>query len=629
MNCPICRKNIKDSATFCPQCGKMIPRCPTCKMVLTKRMQFCKEDGTKIPESILAVFPLTVESNTPERITQGSARTPISGGQGRLASALAAPTSTAESLKINNGNDRGVQVQRFCVQCGKPCATTETLCHSCKKAVVPPKSRNKHKNQKAVFLFLSVFLVVAISAFLSYLVLSNGTPAESGSQSTELMYDSHPTESTLRTTVATTITEVETTDTETSVSETTAPEATEAVTTAPEVTTQETLPVQLEFSDWSTALPAYVTEEHYIVEKQQLYSYSMLETTSSVGTNYMDGWELYASADGKGDFGPWSSWSTDKVSESENRNVESEVRYRYSDKETKSSSSSSLSGWTLYDTTYAWSAYGSWSDWSTTAVSGSDSRKVESKTQYQYRDISYSTEYTDWGSWSGWQDSPVYADNLTQVETRTVYEYGYFSCPNCGNHWHGYGFTCFAWGGGCGRSTIPESSWTTVWGTTPQSQMNWQDWHGTGHTYAYYNGERVFRNKYGDHSKPQYRYSTRSTYQEAHYGNWSSWSDSSYSSSSTREVESRTVYRYCDRSQIPTYYYYRWTDWSGWSTTPISSNSSRDVETKTFYRYQDRVDQTTYYFRRWTAWSAYSNEYVEPSDTVKVETITKFRFKSK
>lgn len=615
MNCPICQKAIKDTATFCPQCGKMIPRCPTCKMVLSKRMQFCKEDGTKIPESILAVFPMPVESNTSEMITQGYARTPINGGQRNFASASAVPTSTLENLKSNNGNGRSVQVQRFCVQCGKPCATTETLCHSCKKVVIPPKSRNKRKNQKAVFLFLSVFLVVAISAFVSYLFLNNGNTPESGSQSTGLMHDSHPSEKTLGTTVSTTITDAETTEAETLESEATATEA-----------TQKTLPVQLEFSDWSTSLPDYVTEEHYIVEKQQLYSYSMLETTSSVGTNHMDGWELYASADGKGDFGPWSSWSTNKVNNSENRNVESEVRYRYSDKETKSSSSSSLSSWTLYDTTYAWSDYGSWSDWSTTAVSGSDSRKVESKTQYQYRDISYSTEYTDWGGWSEWQDWPASSDDLTQVQSRTVWAYCYFLCPYCGVHMHGWGY-CYTWAGGCGRKT-DDSGWHEVWSEISWDNAGLKDWHGTGKYYTYINGELVFKWPSGG-SKTQYRYSTRSTYQQAHYGNWSSWSDTAYNSSSSREVRTQTVYRYCDRSQIPTYHYYRWTDWSGWSTTPVSSNSNRDVETKTFYRYQDRVDQTTYYFRRWTAWSDYSTEYVEPSDTVKVETITKYRFKSK
>ena len=607
MNCPICRETIKDTATFCPQCGKMVPRCPTCKRVLSQRMQFCKEDGTKIPESILAVFPPPVEFQIHDETTQGSARIPISGGQRSLASASAVARSMAENSKSNNRNAQSSQTQGFCVQCGKPCSTTETLCHSCKKGT--PVPRDYKKNQKAVFLALTIFLVLSISAFLSYLFLHNGNVAADGDQGTELMYDSPTKESTIETSSATTKTE-----------------ATEPDATNTEVTTQETLPIQLEFSGWSTSLPDYVTEEHYIVEKQQLYSYSMLETTSSIETNYMDGWEMYASADGKGDFGPWGSWTPNKVSASENRNVRTELRYRYSDRETTSSSSSSLNGWIWYDTTYAWSGYGSWSDWSTTAVSGSDSREVESKTQYRYRDVNYSTEYTDWGGWSEWQDWAVSSDALTEVESRTVWGYYYFLCPYCGVRMHGWGY-CYTWAGGCGRKT-DDSGWHVVWSDVSWNNAGLKDWYGTGKYYTYINGELVFKWPEGG-SKTQYHYRTRSTYQQAHYGSWSGWSDTAYNSSSSREVETRTVYRYHDRSQIPTYHYYRWTAWSEFSPTPVTANSNREVETKTFYQYQDRVDQTTYYFRRWTDWSAYSEEYVEPSDTMKVETITQYRFKSK
>lgn len=388
-------------------------------------------------------------------------------------------------------------------------------------------------------------------------------------------------------------------------------------------------PVQLEWSGWLDELPEDVSSEAYEIEERVLYSSRTLETKSSTEKSTMEGWELFDTAEANGEFGPWSDWSDTQANASASREVDTQIRYRYSDKVTTTGNSQTMSGWEMYDTTYSWSDYGSWSDWIASPFYGSDSRKVESKTQYRYRDISYSTEYTDWGSWSGWQDSPVYADNLTQVETRTVYEYGYFYCPNCGFHWHGHGFTCFTWAGGCGKATIPESSWTPVWGTIPQSQMNWKDWHGTGHTYAEYNGERVFRNIYGDNSKQQYRYSTRSTYQEAHYGNWSNWSNSSYNSSSTREVETRTVYRYCDRSQIATYHFWKWGSWSEWSTNKVSASGNRQVESTTFYRYRDKVTVKTYYFKRWSDWSEYSTSAVTASDTVEVDTKTQYRYKSK
>lgn len=63
--------------------------------------------------------------------------------------------------------------------------------------------------------------------------------------------------------------------------------------------------------------------------------------------------------------------------------------YDYTTKIT--SSNNSVDGYTLYDTSWVWGNYGSWSGWSTSAVSGSDSRQVEKrtipaqyKTQYNY-----------------------------------------------------------------------------------------------------------------------------------------------------------------------------------------------------------------------------------------------------
>ena len=215
---------------------------------------------------------------------------------------------------------------------------------------------------------------------------------------------------------------------------------------------------------------------------------------------------------GKKDPGPWSDWST-SAPPAGDYDVEQKTQYRYRDKETTSSSTYPLSGWTLVDSSSYYTDWGGWSDWSTNAVSESDTR---------------------------------------QVETRTTYMYCYFYCYNCGNHWHGYGFTCFrAWGGGCGNATIQESSYTEVWGTIPQSQMNWQDWNGTGHVYAYYNGERVFRNINTPNA-------------------------------------SRTEYRYRDRSLVTTYYYERWGSWTGWVDYAVSGSSSRQVETRTVYRYRTK-----------------------------------------
>ena len=366
----------------------------------------------------------------------------------------------------------------------------------------------------------------------------------------------------------------------------------------------------------------------YYFKNGEFYSYRDMETTSSTTQKTMSGWELYDTVDGTGDFGPWSEWSQTAVAPAQTREVETQTRYRYRDKETTTSTSSSMSGWTLDSSDSAWGGYGAWSDWSTTAVSKSDSRDVESKTQYRYRDISYKTEYNDWGAWSDWTPDYVAKNETTDVETATIYGYYYFQCPNCGKRWHGWRFNCFAWDGGCG-TYVPESSWHQMWSNVSWSQAGFQDFHGTGHYVTYYFGERWF--KWDDNGQPRtgYRYRTRSSYQQKVEGSWSGWSDSAYSASSSREVQTRTVYRYRDRTQTTTYYYSRWGEWSAWSANAVAQSNTRDVETATFYRYRDRVTQTTYYFRRWSAWSQYSETPASSSETREVQTKTQYRFKSR
>lgn len=220
------------------------------------------------------------------------------------------------------------------------------------------------------------------------------------------------------------------------------------------VGTTQGLPLQAEWSDWADSIPSYVNDESYIVEEQVLYRSRTLEKTSSTTQNSMEGWELYDTIQGSGDFGDWSDWSSTVVTATDTREVETQTRYRYRDKETTTGSSSSMNGWELYNTTYSWGNYGSWSNWSTSSASNSDSRKVETKTQYRYRNISYSTEYTGWSSWSAWSFDRQSTSDLKKEDSRNVWGYYYYTCPNCGAHMHGWNMYCPSWAGGCGKGWI-------------------------------------------------------------------------------------------------------------------------------------------------------------------------------
>lgn len=244
-------------------------------------------------------------------------------------------------------------------------------------------------------------------------------------------------------------------------------------------------PEQLEWSEWIDVLPDYATDEFYNIEEQTLYRSRNLETTSSTVQSEMVGWELYDTVEGTGEFGTWSDWSAFEVTGNENREVETQARYRYRDKETKTGETAIMDGWELEKTTYTWSDFGSWSDWSGTQAYNSDSRQVDTKMQYRYRDISVTQEYGDWGSWSSWQDHQESTSDLKKEERRTVWGYYYFQCPACGAHMHGWDITCPTWAGGCGNAYIPESSWHHVWSTISWDNAGLKDWHGTGKEYTY------------------------------------------------------------------------------------------------------------------------------------------------
>lgn len=384
--------------------------------------------------------------------------------------------------------------------------------------------------------------------------------------------------------------------------------------------------ISAEWSSWVEELPADISEEDYEIENKLLYRSREKETTTSSEAT-MDGWEQYDTSISTGEYGAWSNWSTTPVSASDTRKVDEAVQYRYRDLQTTTSSSNTLAGWTLSNQTSAWGSYGSWSDWQTSTVSSSDSRQVETKTQYSYRTKTVSQEYTDWGSWSSWQDASVSASDTKDVQTRTVYLYYWYQCPNCGAHMHGYGFICPTWANGCGQAMISDQ-YHVIWGTTPQSQMGFQDWHGTGHTYAYYEGNLVFRNIYNpNESKTQYRYRTRSLKDVVSYSDWSSYSDTPVSNSSTREVRTRTVYRYRDRTLQYTYYFSKWGNWSSWSTNPVSETSTRQVETQKVYRHADKGQSTVYHFWRWGEWTDFSEEKVSKTESIDVEEKTFYRYR--
>ena len=213
----------------------------------------------------------------------------------------------------------------------------------------------------------------------------------------------------------------------------------------------------------------------------------------------------------------WSSWSTEKPSGYTGGDIESATQYRYRDKDTTTSSSVSMTGWTLSGSEKVWGDYGTWSDWTTEAVSAGDS---------------------------------------TQVETAPLYRYYYFLCSKCGDH------NPFSGNCGCGGTS---NDWHERYSTISYSQSI-----STVVSYAsskrqttslgdgelwYFSSGNLNATAIGTTDadgnsaviRQGYRYRTRTqntVYHFYRWGDWSSWSLTKATATGSRVVETRTVYRY-------------------------------------------------------------------------------------
>lgn len=293
----------------------------------------------------------------------------------------------------------------------------------------------------------------------------------------------------------------------------------------------------------------------------------------------------------------WSEWSATPPSGTSE--YETKTQYRSCTRETTTSSESKLPGWDLYDTVSSWGDYGPWSDWGPDEIASSDSTWVDSKKQYRFRDQTSSTS-TSYGEWSDWQDDPITASDSLQVETQEVqigtryYLEHWCTSDYCGPNVEEVGrYVTWPYQ----RSEDNINTHHVLGWYDSLSDFVLQDGTYAGcKDYIYYPNGNMYRcettcyrwylTQTQEITKTQYRSRTVTTTTEYDWGEWSPWTDSSYSASSTRQVEDRIVYRSCTRSQSTTYYYERWGEWSAYSDTPVSATSDVNVQTRTLYHYK-------------------------------------------
>ncbi len=446
-------------------------------------------------------------------------------------------------------------------------------------------------------------------------------------------------------------------------------------TTQPKPTNQPTPtpePVDYTWSGWVDTLPAGVDKSKYEIETKQLYRFRDKTTMSSANASE-DGWELYDTTTTKGGYGAWSGWSVEKPAEKEDREIESKKQYSYSDYQTATQNDNkNMVGWTLDESktkAFYEDDYGSWSEWSPTAVSSSNNRNVKTRETYcsstkTFKSANTKTlegyEYVNRTETVGTEqyagETPVAAvendqykitvrteTRTKEVYDRTEYYYGCYQYRTNGgvkaytprrDDWRSYI--------NCAGSYITEYGKTT---TTPLNATrynsdigyNWisnsytspagDEYCADGRVYFYEGTQDIYRTE----TYTVYYYTrTDYTYNFYKWSDWSKWSEDVVTANSNTQVQQRTEYSYQDRPTHYTYTFYRWTSPSAFNDTYVEGSATRKVEEQTVYRYHDKQDVITYHYYKWGSWSDWRDEKVESSEMREVDSSKiQYRYKRK
>ena len=419
------------------------------------------------------------------------------------------------------------------------------------------------------------------------------------------------------------------------------------------------------WSGWVTELPSDYNVFNYDVESKTQYSFRDKSLMESYDAN-VDGWTLYDQTTKKGEYGPWSSWSTTKPSANADREINQKTQYAYSYyKETTQVDNSTLTGWTLDSSkteSYYADDYGAWSDWVVGAsYTASGTRKVQ--TQYRSKTKQTTTSTTSrtmsgWtysnstegtaGAWSEWTRNVLTASDTEnykiKVETRTgddavyshtnyTYGYIYYGFINTNGEYYNCKFTPNNkdWRDYISRvgGTIIRSDTCTT--TSPLTPGGWVESAGQN---KYYRGDG--NAWYLISEEAQYNYVPYTEYRSCtvpyihhfyKWTDWSAWSDSAISSNTNTQVETRS--RYADKVLHKKYYFHQWTGYGAFSDTKQATSATCKETTQVVYQYRDKTNVPYYYYYKWSNWSDYRDEKVEKSDTREVQTRTVYRYRKK
>lgn len=324
-----------------------------------------------------------------------------------------------------------------------------------------------------------------------------------------------------------------------------------------------------DWSGWMETLPAGVTPDKYVIEERSWYAYSDKQTLSPTTDASLknQGYTVEKEEEVPGEWGSYSEWSTTEIQVTDSKRQEVQKGWQYRDKETKTSSEP-LSGWDI------------------------DSKDI----------IGYT-------NWSGLIDLPVNdaggtrkigyedVDDPNNPIHKEYYDYGrYYITPKTPNGWvHGPSIESVSYWTNLGYSAI----WETY------SSLNGGNWLETPLEVTGVSGDRSKATKYAGDWYNQvtekrivgYNKKTMWKYQDPIYqyqcsrwtDNWSQPSLTEVASTTTRQV--RNVWHMRTRSITVWYTYSKWSDYSQPTLdrrTNYDPSVTREKITKKEYHYKEK-----------------------------------------
>lgn len=376
------------------------------------------------------------------------------------------------------------------------------------------------------------------------------------------------------------------------------------------------------WSDWSLDPP----DESKTVEKKTQYSYSTLMTETQLDNSKRDGWEKVSSRIVYGDYGKWSSLSTEMPEEKEHRKIEPVTQYRT--KQYTTANTTKLKGYELVSQEPI--GYGEWDkNWkegTTTKISDSDTLMVDPRVQYRYQTLmekdtsdanlsngwvkkSESVSYGNWGATQKSDTKPTEGEGLQIVSVE--YLYTHYDIKG-GRIQNANGWYCYQ------HNETGTGVYHELRRNSPITSVG-----NAGYGDYYVGDECPYRFVSWWLSSTTYSYQTRTVSRTYHYEKWSGWSAWQYDKVTANDktvVDTpRTIYWYKER--LPIYKFWKWSDWT--------TEKLKDYDDfRTVYRYADQKEQVEYTFQKWSEYTDFSDEEIHESDTVHVNYQTLYKYKT-